>query len=165
MATAYLSLGSNLGNRGRNLRDAVAALDTSDCRVVAVSNVVETEPVGETDQPVPNYLNRAVKVETEMSPEDLLDHTQAAERAGGRTPTFRWGPRTIDIDILLYDSLTITSDRLTIPHPRLRERAFVLLGLSELSPDLVLPDGASVRHLLAAPAVAAQIVRPYTPTP
>lgn len=161
MPTAYLSLGSNLGDRERNLREAIARIDSEECRVVAVSSVVETEPVGETEQPVPNYLNCTVEMETTLSPLEFLDRTQAVEREGGRTPTFRWGPRTIDIDILLYDSLSIASERLTIPHARLRERAFVLAGLAELAPELVLPDGTRISDALADPSVASQVVRPW----
>jgi 2-amino-4-hydroxy-6-hydroxymethyldihydropteridine diphosphokinase len=161
MPIAFLSLGSNLGDREENLRVAMARLDSEDCRIVAVSGVVETEPVGETEQPVPNYLNCAVKVETALLPLELLERTQAVEREGGRTPTFRWGPRTIDIDILLYDRLSIATDRLTIPHPRLRERAFVLAGLAELAPDLTLPDGTRIADARVDPCIGSQVVRPW----
>src|SRR5689334_12943773 len=115
----YLSVGSNVGDRARNLRDALARLERPTLRVTAVSGVYETEPVGETPEPVPAYLNCVARIETSLEPLALLLHTQQVEREGGRTPTFRWGPRTIDIDILLYNGLTLATDALVIPHPRL----------------------------------------------
>jgi 2-amino-4-hydroxy-6-hydroxymethyldihydropteridine diphosphokinase len=160
MATAYLSLGSNLGDRAANLREALGRLDKGGAvRVTAVSSLYETAPVGETPEPVPAYLNLVARVETELPPEELLLHTQAVERAGGRAPTFRWGPRVIDIDIALYDAISVVTETLTIPHPRLRERAFVLRPLVEVAPGLRLPDGTTVKSLLGQPVVAAQEVR------
>ena len=159
MPTTYLSLGSNLGDRAQNLRDAIWGLEERGIRVTGVSPVYETVPVGETAEPVPNYLNCVVRAETDLSPEALLHVTQAVERAGGRTPTFRWGPRLIDIDLLLYDSVTMESERLTVPHPRLFERAFALIPLHEIEPDLIFPDGSTLSERLTDPRVRAQSVR------
>jgi 2-amino-4-hydroxy-6-hydroxymethyldihydropteridine diphosphokinase len=156
MSTAYLSLGSNLGDRLRNLRDAIAQLEAAHSHVSNISPVYESTPVGETREPVPAYLNCAVRIETSLRPSDLLAFTQSVERAGGREPSFRWGPRTIDIDILLYDSVTLDSPDLTIPHSRLNERRFALRTLADIAPGLVLPDGTRLEERLSDPVVAAQ---------
>jgi len=158
MPIAYLSLGSNLGDRGRNLREAIQRLETPHSRVVATSKIVESLPVGETVEPVPPYLNCAVELDTVLPPLDLLDWTQEIERAGGRTPTFRWGPRAIDIDILLYGNQVVETGRLTIPHARLRERAFALTTLADIAPELSLPDGTPIRDLLDDPSISSQVV-------
>jgi len=163
MATAYLGLGSNLGDRQSHIIAAIRRLTAPTLNIVDVSSIYETEPVGRTPEPVPMYLNCVVRVRTEMSPQELLSHAQSVERAGGRLPTFRWGPRTIDVDVLLYDDLMISTDALTIPHPRLKERAFVLVPLAELDADLVLPDGSSVSALLEAPHVRSQAIRRLGP--
>lgn len=162
MLTVYLGLGSNLGDRAANLRAAIDRLRAAPLRIDAVSSIYETAPVGETPEPVPAYLNCALRARTLLQPEALLDLTQQVEAAGGRTPTFRWGPRTIDVDLLLYDSLVMRSSRLVLPHPRLRERAFVLRPLAELTPHLALPDGTPVADLLRLPSVAAQEVTAWT---
>jgi 2-amino-4-hydroxy-6-hydroxymethyldihydropteridine diphosphokinase len=156
MPTAYLSLGSNLGDRAANLRSALESLETAELRITAVSSIVETVPVGETTEPVPDYLNLVAEAETSLPPEALLKHTQAVEKAIGRVPTFRWGPRVIDIDILVYDQVTVESEGLTIPHPRLFERAFALQPLSELAPDLRFPDGSNISERLEEPEIKAQ---------
>jgi 2-amino-4-hydroxy-6-hydroxymethyldihydropteridine diphosphokinase len=113
----------------------------------------------------PRDLNCAVAVETELAPQQLLDHTQAVERAGGRTPTFRWGPRNIDIDILLYGGETIATDGLTIPHPCLRDRLFALRPLADLNAELSLPDGTPIRDLLQDPNVNSQGLRLWAHSP
>lgn len=154
--TAYISLGSNLGNRMENLHRAIAFMDSPSVRVTAVSRFYETVPVGATLEPVPMYINCVVCVETTLSPENLLDFTQDLERTCGRMPTFRWGPRVIDADILLFDDLEIHSERLTIPHPRMMERAFALLPLAEIDPDIVFPNGVSLRERLANPEIQSQ---------
>lgn len=145
----FLSLGSNRGDRLALLRKAEARLAaTPGARVVARSSVYETEPVGLTDQPW--FLNRVLLIETALEPHALLDVLQRVEHSLGRTRAVRWGPRTIDIDLLLYDDRTVASERLSIPHPELSRRRFVLLPLAEIDPDARLPDGRSVRDLLDA---------------
>lgn len=135
MNTAYLSLGSNQGERLELLRKAVSMLnDVEGVEVAGISSVYETDPVGYVDQPA--FLNLAVAVETTLDPRALLAACQGIESALGRTRTVRWGPRTIDIDILLYGNVRLDSEELTIPHPRLCERAFALVPLVEIAPDV-----------------------------
>ncbi|MFQ5886235.1 MAG: 2-amino-4-hydroxy-6-hydroxymethyldihydropteridine diphosphokinase [Anaerolineae bacterium] len=136
MATAYLSLGSNLGNREANIKSALKMLG-QEARIVKVSSLYETEPVGYRDQPW--FLNLVCAVETDLSPQALLELVKTIEKGLGRKPTRRFGPRLIDIDILFYDGLILDSPDLVIPHPRLAERAFVLLPLREIAPKLVHP--------------------------
>lgn len=151
-ATAYLGLGTNLGDREANLRRALALLAaTPGVDVRRVSAVYETEPVGHKEQPW--FLNQVVELETRLAPRALLDSALAIEAALGRARRERWGPRTMDIDILLYDDLTLEAPGLTVPHPRLTERAFVLVPLAELVPGLALPGGTAAE--LAARASAA----------
>ncbi len=156
MPTVYFCLGSNLGDREQNLKNAILALNSNVTRVTAVSSIYESTPVGVTEHPVPDYLNLVVQVETDLSPIELLDATQSVENLGGRTPTFRWGPRTIDIDILLYGDSTVDCERLTIPHPRMKERLFTLEPLLEIVPTACLPDGTEVNMLAIAETVANQ---------
>lgn len=146
-AEAYLGLGSNLGDRAHNLDRAVSLLERVAAPVV-VSSVYETRPWGYADQP--NFLNLACRVETALSPEELLGAVQAVEVLIGREPTFRYGPRLIDVDILLYGDRIIDTNDLRVPHPSLFERAFALAPLAEIAPELVHPElGLSVRELLA----------------
>lgn len=133
MKTAYLSLGSNLGDRLANLLAAVRLLTGEEIRLAQVSSVWETLPQGKTDQP--DFLNMAVAVQTDLAPEALLEHLLAVEAALGRVRLERWGPRLIDIDLCQYDDLSMKTDRLELPHPRMAERAFVLVPLLELRPD------------------------------
>lgn len=145
-AIAYLGLGSSLGDRWRHLQDALQRLEQigTGVRVLAVSPVYESPHLGldpEDAQRYPPHLNCVVQVETTLSPHALLDRALTVERAGGRQRTEKWGPRTIDIDILLYADLMLTADTLTVPHPGLTERAFVVLPLYDLAPELTLPDG------------------------
>jgi 2-amino-4-hydroxy-6-hydroxymethyldihydropteridine diphosphokinase len=143
----YLSLGSNLGDRPAHLQEAVDRLPPP-VEVLARSAVYETSPWGYLDQP--DFLNQVLKVQTRLSPQDLLSYLKELERVIGREPTFRYGPRVVDIDILLYGQKSIAEEDLVIPHQRLKERAFVLVPLAELCPDLVLPGtGATVSELLA----------------
>jgi 2-amino-4-hydroxy-6-hydroxymethyldihydropteridine diphosphokinase len=136
---AYLALGSNLGDRAGNLQGAVDGLARAPgTRVVAVSRVYETEPVGGPDQGA--YLNAVVEVATDLDPHALLAVGQQLERAAQRVRTERWGPRTLDVDVLLYDETEIDTEDLVVPHPRMWERAFVLVPLRDIAPDLV-PDG------------------------
>ncbi len=136
MHTVYLGLGTNLGDRGGNLQAAVAALSPL-VEVTAESKVYETPAWGFEDQPA--FLNMAVKALTDLAPGDLLAYLKRIEARLGRTATFRWGPRLIDIDILFYDDLVLETPELVIPHARLHERAFVLIPLLDIDPDLVHP--------------------------
>src|ERR687897_1113051 len=139
MPRAYIGLGANLGDREATLRAAVAALGaTGGIEVVAVSAFRETDPVGYLDQP--RFLNGAAAVETELSPRELLDALLAVERSLGRTREGpRFGPRTIDLDLLVYGGESFDEPGLTVPHPRLHERAFALEPLAELDPGLLIP--------------------------
>lgn len=150
MTWAYVGLGANVGNRRENLDRAVELLAAEPgVRVLAVSSVRETDPVGYEDQP--RFLNAACALETELRPRELLERLLAIERALGRERAGpRFGPRTIDLDLLLYGNETLDEPGLNVPHPRLAERLFVLEPLYELAPDLVLPDGRAVRDLRAA---------------
>ena len=133
---ALLALGSNLGDRWANLCDAVAGLPD----VVAVSEVYETAPVGGPDQGP--YLNCVVRLETDLDARGLLEVAQGRELAAGRVGGERWGPRTLDVDVLWVDGQTVDEPDLEVPHPRMFERAFVLVPLRDVAPDLVgdIPD-------------------------
>jgi 2-amino-4-hydroxy-6-hydroxymethyldihydropteridine diphosphokinase len=148
--TAYVGLGSNLGDREGFLRRAVEALAAEPAiDVTAVSSVRETDPVGLVDQP--RFLNAVARVETNLGAHELLDRLLAAERAlGRRRDGPRFGPRTIDLDLLLYGDHEIDEPGLTVPHPRLAERRFVVEPLHELDPNLVVPGRGPVATLLAA---------------
>jgi 2-amino-4-hydroxy-6-hydroxymethyldihydropteridine diphosphokinase len=148
MSTLYLALGTNLGDRFANLQTAIAALPPA-VRVLAQSPIYETPPWGVTSQP--SFLNMVLKGRTSMAPEGLLKHLKRLEIELGRVPTVRWGPRRIDMDILFYDDLIQETPELTLPHPHLYERAFVLVPLADLAPDLVHPWlRKPVSQLLAA---------------
>lgn len=138
MVTAYLSLGSNLGDRLGYLTQAVRKLNTGGTTVTKVSSVYETAPWGKLDQPA--FLNIAAAVETELAATELLHHVLQVEKDLGRVRIERWGPRTVDIDILLYGTETIQTLELELPHPRMAERAFVLVPLLEIAPELPYPD-------------------------
>ena len=147
---AYIGLGGNLGDRRALLERAVELLRAEPgVTVVGVSAFRETDPVGLVEQP--RFLNGAVAIETELSPRDLLERLLAVERALGRERTGpRFGPRTVDLDLLLYGDETVDEPGLTVPHPRLHERRFALEPLAELEPELALPDGRRVRDLAAS---------------
>ncbi|MGD0665940.1 MAG: 2-amino-4-hydroxy-6-hydroxymethyldihydropteridine diphosphokinase [Bryobacteraceae bacterium] len=158
MKLIYLSLGSNIGDRERNLRAAVERLDAPGLRVLRVSPVYETEPVDYTDQRW--FLNLVVEAETTLFPLQLLARVQKIERALGRVRTVPKGPRIIDIDILLYGAAVVHGAKLEIPHPRMAERRFVLVPLHDLAPDLRHPVArATVTELLrAAPPAAVRLI-------
>jgi 2-amino-4-hydroxy-6-hydroxymethyldihydropteridine diphosphokinase len=148
MPRAYIGLGANLGDRQVTVRAAVAALDAMDgIEVVAVSSFRETDPVDYLDQP--RFLNAAVAVETSLAPRELLDALLAVERSLGRTREGpRFGPRTIDLDLLLYGGESFDEPGLTVPHPRLHERVFALEPLAELDPGLLIPGKGPLESLL-----------------
>jgi len=139
---AYLGLGSNLGARLENLRGAVALLGERGVQVLRSSRVYETEPVG--GPPQPDYLNAVVEVEASGTASELLRAGLEVEEAMGREWAERWGPRVIDIDLLTFGDETIDDPGLQVPHPRMHERAFVLIPLLELDPDPPLPGGRHV---------------------
>jgi 2-amino-4-hydroxy-6-hydroxymethyldihydropteridine diphosphokinase len=157
VALTYLSLGSNLGNRQKNLLRAVTELAKTGIEVVRSSSIYETEPQDFDDQPA--FLNCVLEVRSDLSPFPLLRLTQSIEAAIGRTPSaVPKGPRVIDIDILLLGTFIVHDERLTIPHPRMSKRRFVLEPLAEIAPDLRCPGtGALLRDLL--PRVKEQGVR------
>ena len=146
MHTIYLGLGSNLDDRLANLRAAVKRLPPQ-VTLLGESAVYETPAWGVEDQP--GFLNMVVRGETELAPAALRDHVKRIEGEVGRTPTYRWGPRIIDIDILLYDDLIMDSPSLVIPHPQMHKRPFVLVPLAAIAPDVVHPAlGIPIRQLL-----------------
>ena len=140
MAKVFLGIGSNLGDRWANLERAVELLGARpQIEVLRISSFYETAPVGCTEQP--DFLNAVALVETSLKPRELLQAILGIENQMGRLRTIRWGPRVIDIDILLYDGEQMDEEDLCIPHPRMMERGFVLRPLAEIAPDLILPDG------------------------
>ncbi|RKQ39883.1 2-amino-4-hydroxy-6-hydroxymethyldihydropteridine diphosphokinase [Enterobacter sp. R1(2018)] len=149
MTLAYIALGSNQASpldQIAHALNAIAAIPQS--RVVATSSFYRTPPLGPQDQP--DYLNAAVALETELSPEALLDHTQRIELEQGRErKAERWGPRTLDLDIMLFGELTLSTPRLTVPHYDMKNRAFMLVPLLEIAPDCVFPEGLRVADVLA----------------
>ncbi len=148
MATAYIGLGSNLGDRMTTLRSAVQRLQTLG-RITGVSSLYETEPVGYLEQPA--FLNAVVALETALAPVDLLRALLGIERDLGRTRSFPNAPRALDLDLLLVDDVTLETAELTLPHPRLHDRAFVLVPLADLAPEMVHPEsGQTVREMLRA---------------
>jgi len=148
LARAYVGLGSNLGDRMGALREALRRLaEAPGVESVRCSPVYETDPVGFTDQPP--FLNACAEVATSLGPEELLATCLAIESAMGRERAERWGPRVVDLDLLLYEDLEVRTEALTLPHPRITDRAFVLVPLMDLDPDLrVLPGTGPVREAL-----------------
>ncbi|KQO41517.1 2-amino-4-hydroxy-6-hydroxymethyldihydropteridine diphosphokinase [Methylobacterium sp. Leaf85] len=137
MSTAYLGLGSNIGDKAATIAEAIRRLEASPgIRLTARSSDYRTPPWGDTDQDW--FLNAAIAVETDLTPHDLLETGLAIETAMGRVRERRWGPRVIDIDVLSYEGAAISDERLVLPHRFVRERAFVLVPLAEIAPDLVI---------------------------
>ena len=137
MSTAYVALGSNLGDREENLRNALKHLEANDVRVVKVSTFIETEPYGVTDQP--GFVNAVCQVETKLEPLELLRLLLKIEQEMGRVRLRRWGERNIDLDLLLYEDACVVSEELTLPHPDMQNRDFVLLPLAEIAGEVVHP--------------------------
>lgn len=150
MRSGYLGLGSNLGDREGHLRAGIEMLGEHGVEVEAVSSAYETEPVGEVlDQP--DFLNAAIRIRTDLEPEALLDVCKAIEVERGRLlAAARHSPRPLDIDLLLLGDIELRAERLTLPHPEVTSRRFVLAPLLELDPELVLPDGSRLTAALAA---------------
>ena len=148
MTLVYIALGSNLASPLEQVNAAVNAIrEIPESRIVAVSSFYRTPPLGPQDQP--DYLNAAVALETSLEPETLLDHTQRIELQQGRVrKAERWGPRTLDLDIMLFGDRVINSERLTVPHYDMKNRGFMLWPLLEIAPELHFPDGASLHQVL-----------------
>lgn len=137
MSTAYVALGSNLGNREENLRTALKHLEENGVQVVKVSTFIETEPYGVTDQP--GFVNAVCQVATELAPLELLRLLLKIELQMGRVRLRRWGERNIDLDLLLYEDAVLESEELTLPHPDMHNRDFVLVPLAEIAGEVVHP--------------------------
>lgn len=137
MHTAFIGIGSNLGERVNNCLKSIQLMKERGIRVINISSSYETEPWGKKDQP--RFINMAVKVETEFTPEELLENLLDIETKMGRERTGKWSPRIIDLDILLFDDQVIKKPELKIPHPFMQEREFVLMPLAEIAPDVLHP--------------------------
>ncbi|EFN7880685.1 2-amino-4-hydroxy-6-hydroxymethyldihydropteridine diphosphokinase [Escherichia coli] len=148
MTVAYIAIGSNLASPLEQVNAAVKALgDIPESRILAVSSFYRTPPLGPQDQP--DYLNAAVALETTLAPEELLNHTQRIELQQGRVrKAERWGPRTLDLDIMLFGNEVINTERLIVPHYDMKSRGFMLWPLFEIAPDVVFPDGNNLVDLL-----------------
>ncbi|HBS5871457.1 TPA: 2-amino-4-hydroxy-6-hydroxymethyldihydropteridine diphosphokinase [Klebsiella aerogenes] len=148
MTLVYIAIGSNLASPLEQVNAAIRALaEIPDSRVASVSSLYRTPPLGPQDQP--DYLNAAVALETSLAPEALLDHTQRIELQQGRVrKAERWGPRTLDLDIMLFGDAIINSERLTVPHYDMKNRGFMLWPLFEIAPQLHFPDGLALRVAL-----------------
>ena len=150
MITAYIAVGSNLGEPVAQANEAIEALKSLPrSTFIATSSLYSSTPMGPQDQP--DYINAVVKITTELSPLELLDCTQSIEQQHGRVrKKERWGPRTLDLDIILYGQEVIENERLTIPHYGMKVREFVLYPLAEIASELCLPDGTALKDLLEA---------------
>ncbi|MBY6191538.1 2-amino-4-hydroxy-6-hydroxymethyldihydropteridine diphosphokinase [Microbulbifer agarilyticus] len=147
MTRCYIGLGSNLADPAGQLRSALNAMaEIAHTRLIESSPFYTSAPVGPGEQP--DYVNAVAALDTDLSAEALLDALQAIENAHGRERTVRWGARTLDLDVLLFGNHTLATDRLSVPHPRIPERNFVLVPLADVAPDLVMPDGTPLHALL-----------------
>ena len=148
MTVAYIAIGSNLASPLEQVNAALKALgDIPESHILTVSSFYRTPPLGPQDQP--DYLNAAVALETSLAPEELLNHTQRIELQQGRVrKAERWGPRTLDLDIMLFGNEVINTERLTVPHYDMKNRGFMLWPLFEIAPELVFPDGEMLREVL-----------------
>ncbi|NHB94208.1 2-amino-4-hydroxy-6-hydroxymethyldihydropteridine diphosphokinase [Photorhabdus cinerea] len=148
MARVYIALGSNLAKPVQQVKNALAALkELPETEFITCSSLYRTKPMGPQDQP--DFLNAVVALETTLEPEALLNYTQAIELAQGRVrKNERWGPRTLDLDIMLFGDQVINTERLTVPHYGLKQREFMLYPLAEIAPDLVFPDGEALSERL-----------------
>lgn len=155
----YLGLGSNLGQREKFLAAGIQEIKSiGDCRIVWVSPVYETEPYGRKDQP--SFLNAALQLETALPPDELFAHMKTIEKRVGRSGGERWGPRELDLDILLYDGLVFDQDGLKVPHPDMEQRNFVLIPLRDIAPDLVHPiTGLTVTEMAKQCRTGGRVVR------
>lgn len=146
MVTAYIGLGSNQGNSLGSLQEALTMINSHEkIEVIAVSSLYLTEPVGFEDQQW--FYNCVARVGTTLLPKELLNALQSIENVLGRVRTVRWGPRTVDLDILLYNNIEMSDEHLIIPHPRMTERAFVMVPLAEIAREEVFPDGRTVENI------------------
>jgi 2-amino-4-hydroxy-6-hydroxymethyldihydropteridine diphosphokinase len=147
MSIVYIGIGSNLGDREKNCSRSIDLLGKNGIVIRQKSSLYETVPWGSRDQPL--FLNMVIKVETELKPQELLELLKNVEIEVGREKSSRWGPRAIDLDILLYDDITLNEETLTIPHPYLHERDFVLIPFCEIAPDIKHPVlQSTMRELL-----------------
>lgn len=147
MSTAYIGIGSNLGRREENCEKAISLLTAYGISVIKRSSMIETRPWGVTEQP--DFINMAIEIETVLKPEELLHLLKKIEIEAGRQPAYRWGPRALDLDILLYDDLVMKTPELDIPHPHIAEREFVLRPLAEIAPEMIHPViQKNIRELL-----------------
>lgn len=145
MSKAYLSLGSNIGDKKKNLEEAYKILESCGLKISQKSSFYETEPVGYLDQDL--FVNAVIEVITDKSPLALLDDCQKVEKQLKRQRLIRWGPRIIDVDILLYDDIKVNNDRLIIPHKEMKKRGFVLIPLMEIAPDITI-EGQPINSLI-----------------
>jgi len=151
MARAYVGIGANLGDPAGQVRDAAAALGRlPGTSLAACSSLYRTAPVGYADQP--EFINAVAALDTALAPDALLTELQALESSAGRSRSFANAPRTLDLDVLLYDDLQVETDTLTLPHPRMHERAFVLAPLVEIAPEVRIPGRGAARDWLARAA-------------
>jgi 2-amino-4-hydroxy-6-hydroxymethyldihydropteridine diphosphokinase len=163
--TAYLGLGASLGDRVANLQLALDRLHAPQTGswVVAVSSLYESAHLGlepGDEARFPPHLNAVAQLRVTLAPEELLTRLQRVEDEGGRVRVQRWGPRTIDLDLLLYGEEIVGTERLTVPHPGIAHRAFVALPLAEIAPELILPDGTPVSALIRSGAIHSQQIEP-----
>ena len=147
MTIAYIGLGSNMDSPRQHITTAIQSLgEIQSTRIINVSSLYKSKPMGPQNQD--DYINAVVQIETEMEPTELLNYLQAIENRHGRVRAEHWGPRTIDLDILMFGNEIIQNDRLTVPHPQITKRSFVIVPLAEIAPDVVIPEKGLVSELL-----------------